>query len=605
MPKDEWHSPPLAMEDASARKPADKRRKRNASTCNSLMSPHGRADTDANPTTPFKKKLRRACDYCTKKKVKCNGANPCSQCQKRGLICHFSICQRSGPKDFEQIMPNHQGKALEVAIGGSHEGHAPVSSLLEAGGLVGEEDMGHLDLFLKEFNTFVPITTQAILRDALHADQRLQWHGKGRLRDVTPDHGKVVETEDFMRQHARMAVVQGCVAIGTMIKGVGDPKPYLTNIRHALKQCFDFVSFETMCAYMVLSYSNDLLGAVANARNYMGLAKAIAAQLPLITVDSELVFQFYRVCTEIHSRALEEPPKLVQQEGAAPCYLVLNVLTYALHDIAQLGTKEATALISREEVTAELGTLLPILMRADELSSAHSNCFGALGIMLIKSSLAYVLLRLGRNSECLKALEPLVDLLNQHPGLVRLPICWHFTHCIMVIFLEHGCFKEYESLRLVYNSMLGVQAPRQSNPSCMDQGDFTSALPFSPVAELHQHGNSFLCTNPMCRAIFNDLSNSTPGAGVGDANTVTPINGNGASIAAQPAAKGHQAQQASGGDGQRGGQAQALKMVLGRPYLSIKEVGATGRPLILDLGLSGLSLNNITHKPLSLTHTCT
>lgn len=55
----------------------------------------------------------------------------------------------------------------------------------------------------------------------------------------------------------------------------------------------------------------------------MEFAKAVATQLPQVSVDDELVFQFYRVCSEIHNCTLSATPKLLQQAGtSAPCYQV-------------------------------------------------------------------------------------------------------------------------------------------------------------------------------------------------------------------------------------------------------------------------------------------
>eukprot|EP00904_Undaria_pinnatifida_P009274 jgi/Undpi1/5477/HiC_scaffold_2.g00756.m1 len=42
--------------------------------------------------------LRKACDRCTSKKVKCDGKKGCFQCSRVGATCHFSICRRSGPR---------------------------------------------------------------------------------------------------------------------------------------------------------------------------------------------------------------------------------------------------------------------------------------------------------------------------------------------------------------------------------------------------------------------------------------------------------------------------------------------------------------------------
>ncbi|CAB1103547.1 unnamed protein product [Ectocarpus sp. CCAP 1310/34] len=142
----------------------------------------------------------------------------------------------------------------------------------------------------------------------------------------------------------------------------------------------------------------------------MEFAKAVATQLPQVTVDHELVFQFYRVCSEVHNCTLSATPKLLQHAGAAaPCYQVLNVLTYALYDLAHLAAEELTNTISKAQastmafaVMAELNSLLPILTRADGMSQDNSSSFGALGVVLVKGVLAYILLRLGRSQDGLE-----------------------------------------------------------------------------------------------------------------------------------------------------------------------------------------------------------
>ncbi|CAM9923187.1 unnamed protein product, partial [Choristocarpus tenellus] len=42
--------------------------------------------------------LRRNCDYCVSKKVKCNGEHPCHMCRRKSLSCVYSVKQKPGPK---------------------------------------------------------------------------------------------------------------------------------------------------------------------------------------------------------------------------------------------------------------------------------------------------------------------------------------------------------------------------------------------------------------------------------------------------------------------------------------------------------------------------
>eukprot|EP00904_Undaria_pinnatifida_P008003 jgi/Undpi1/4332/HiC_scaffold_17.g07698.m1 len=489
-----------------------------------------------------RKKLRRACDYCTQKKVaaigreegggvRCDGSRPCRQCQKKQLECKFSICQRSGPRSLQQSdlssspaggtgeggggarggvggagqVTGVAAAALAAAVasataaaaaagGAGPPPSAQMAAALSGGGITSKVDVTYLNFFLKEFNAFVPLTTQDILRDALNPTMEA-------LSERAPN-----GDDEYRRQNARVAVIQGCISVGAMIKGKTQVVSYLRNVREALTNSFDFVSSETMSAYMVTAYCHDLMGNAAATRNYMELAKAVATQLPQVTVEHELVFQFYRVCSEVHNCTLSATPKLLQHTGAAaPCYQVLNVLTYALYDLAHLAAEELTRTISKTQVMAELNSLLPILMRADGMSRDNASSFGALGMVLVKGVLAYIFLRLGRSQEGLEVLEPVVGLLTENPGLLRQVMCWHLSHCVLVIFLEHGWFKEYETMRGIYNRLLDPEKGGQ-HFAVWGRGHFQDATPFPAVDRLHSHGNSFLCSNPICKAINRDLS---------------------------------------------------------------------------------------------------
>ncbi|CAM9158510.1 unnamed protein product [Ectocarpus sp. 12 AP-2014] len=67
----------------------------------------GSSISKSRPRRPSRKKakkpvwsqLRKACDRCTSKKVRCDGKQGCFQCSRVGVNCHFSICRRSGPRD--------------------------------------------------------------------------------------------------------------------------------------------------------------------------------------------------------------------------------------------------------------------------------------------------------------------------------------------------------------------------------------------------------------------------------------------------------------------------------------------------------------------------
>lgn len=70
----------------------------------------------------------------------------------------------------------------------------------------------------------------------------------------------------LVRQNARVTVIQGCISVGALIKGQTQIVGYLRNVREALTACFDFVSLETMTAFMVVAYCHDLMGNAAATR---------------------------------------------------------------------------------------------------------------------------------------------------------------------------------------------------------------------------------------------------------------------------------------------------------------------------------------------------
>lgn len=48
--------------------------------------------------SPAGEELRRNCDYCVRKKVKCNGDRPCHMCRRKKMVCTYSVKQKPGPK---------------------------------------------------------------------------------------------------------------------------------------------------------------------------------------------------------------------------------------------------------------------------------------------------------------------------------------------------------------------------------------------------------------------------------------------------------------------------------------------------------------------------
>jgi hypothetical protein len=60
-----------------------------------------RTTTSTTTATPPKKppKIKQACDYCHARKIRCDGASPCKNCQATSLPCtYLLIPKKKGPK---------------------------------------------------------------------------------------------------------------------------------------------------------------------------------------------------------------------------------------------------------------------------------------------------------------------------------------------------------------------------------------------------------------------------------------------------------------------------------------------------------------------------
>ncbi|KAJ1925104.1 hypothetical protein IWQ60_004779 [Tieghemiomyces parasiticus] len=58
--------------------------------------------------------LRRACDHCSRRKVKCDGLQPCQNCTQRELACNFSNSSRKAPVAIENVAPGSAGPSFSV-----------------------------------------------------------------------------------------------------------------------------------------------------------------------------------------------------------------------------------------------------------------------------------------------------------------------------------------------------------------------------------------------------------------------------------------------------------------------------------------------------------
>ncbi|KAF2770757.1 hypothetical protein EJ03DRAFT_269883 [Teratosphaeria nubilosa] len=65
------------------------------------------------------KPLRRACDCCRKRKVKCDGTEPCSPCQKASIRCgYLQPTRKKGPKGLRSARVLHALRRIDESVNG-------------------------------------------------------------------------------------------------------------------------------------------------------------------------------------------------------------------------------------------------------------------------------------------------------------------------------------------------------------------------------------------------------------------------------------------------------------------------------------------------------
>jgi len=76
----------------------------------------------ATPSVPhtLSKVLRRACDCCRKRKVRCDGTEPCSPCKKASIRCaYLQPPRKKGPKGLRSSKVLHALRRVEDTSSGS------------------------------------------------------------------------------------------------------------------------------------------------------------------------------------------------------------------------------------------------------------------------------------------------------------------------------------------------------------------------------------------------------------------------------------------------------------------------------------------------------
>ncbi|KAH8879578.1 hypothetical protein GQ53DRAFT_29771 [Thozetella sp. PMI_491] len=126
--------------------------------------------------------VKRACDACHRRKVKCDGINPCRNCSASQLACTYNaIPQKKGPKGsrakvISELRENQRQTSLSHKVQGRMNGiHAPSPTLSPTPGLLTSEMVKEcIEFFFANMYPTMPILQrQRLEQQAMYMDQNL------------------------------------------------------------------------------------------------------------------------------------------------------------------------------------------------------------------------------------------------------------------------------------------------------------------------------------------------------------------------------------------------------------------------------------------------
>ena len=126
--------------------------------------------------------VKRACDACHRRKVKCDGINPCRNCSASQLACTYNaIPQKKGPKGsrakvISELRENQRQTSLSHKVQGRMNGmHTPSPTLSPTAGLLTPEMVkACIEFFFANMYPTMPILQrQRLEQQAMYMDQNL------------------------------------------------------------------------------------------------------------------------------------------------------------------------------------------------------------------------------------------------------------------------------------------------------------------------------------------------------------------------------------------------------------------------------------------------
>ena len=398
-------------------------------------------------------RLRKACDFCTKRKRKCSGGKPCTFCLEMKAHCVYSVKLKSGRKR-QKGMPGEL--PIEAKVGSSGGGglSGSLSPALYAGGpesgapLVGHMENYFLATFLSDFNKFVPLVTEeTVMLGMLEAV---------RTRSVD------------QKTQTRLAVFWGVVAVGSRVLGAesGTTERYVGHMKQALSLSMDASDdLDLVRAFLLLCTLESMRGAAEKSHVYLKFASTAFDRIVERDVveksrDFEAlsaVMAIYRSPATFGKGAMEEPSS-VEQVMESMDELPSSKGSDALRLI--VGSSQFTNQILNPEtpcqvVKANIKKLHVITEGASDVlgEGMPGECITSIVPVMICGGIARVF-RL-EEEEGLKEVEEGVQYALSRPSMMQFPLWLHSLHCAGILFCNYGRSDSFNRLRDAYNRTIG------------------------------------------------------------------------------------------------------------------------------------------------------
>ncbi|CAM9805603.1 unnamed protein product [Discosporangium mesarthrocarpum] len=438
--------------------------------------------------------LRKACDLCT----------------KMGVMnqCVYSIRQKSGRKKKVRGRPQGWGSGdHSPCLGWGGGGVSSVDPSIgrfspsAAMGLVGHAESYFLARYLRDFNRFVPLTTEGSVTEGM-----VEVLSRDVVRGYAdPDPIRQPQT----RKQAKLAVFWGVVAMGSRIMGATDETTarYLELMRAALKECFDSNDKEVVQAYLLLSTVETMRGHEATAMRYLDFAQTMqnalrmsfppgdgcgtqggegeqgggGGGLPYHEGEDEsvhMVFELYNrfvggggerggCSSSIGPLVSPEVQRLVNQalgevggggcgEGGYKRPRALDALKM-LSNVCGLSAEVFDPNHKCKTVRQYLEEMDRGLKGADSVFNWTNLSECITGIVTVKlwGGVTMVTKACGLMtwdvSAGLDQVEAGIGYALTRPGLMTFPLWWHALHCAAIVLHHYGRHDVYQRLRSTYN----------------------------------------------------------------------------------------------------------------------------------------------------------